>query len=236
MHAVGMAPEKTRQPAGWPFDGGVVVCATCHAEPSCDRARSNRAPWLRGGPYADQLEQCWVCHDTQDYERTDPHHPSTLRDPADGSCAACHTGQPEEGAAVADSSLRADPDQLCALCHDGPPHLGAESHMGAKSKGPAPEHGLPLGPGGSVACWTCHEVHGDGLGQVAKPPPNRRLAEAIVERILGEEWAGLVPDGALWPATKNNEEHPPLLALPVTDGRLCEACHGDGPRPSETAE
>jgi hypothetical protein len=236
MHAVDMAPEKTRMPAGWPFDGGVVTCATCHAEPSCETTRSRQKPWLRGGPYADPLDACWACHDTGDYERTDPHHPTTVRDAADGSCAACHTAVPEEGAVVADSSLRATPDQLCALCHDGPPHLGAESHMGAKHEGPPPEHGLPLGPGGSVACWTCHEVHGDGLNERAKPPKNRRLARAIIDEILGEEWAGLVPDGAVWPGTTNNEEHPPLLALPAADGRLCEACHGDGPGAGDKVE
>ncbi len=148
MHAVAMPPVKTVMPDGWPFPDGVVTCDTCHLEPSCDGRRSRLKPWLRGGPYVDHLDMCWACHDTADYERDDPHHPGTLRDPKDGSCAACHTSTPEEGATVEESSLRASPDQLCALCHDGPPHLGAESHMGAKHDGPPPEHGMPLGPGG----------------------------------------------------------------------------------------
>ena len=229
MHAVGQAPVKTRTPEGWPMEDGVVACATCHAEPSCDAERLQEAPWHRGGPYADEKQMCWQCHEHSDYERSDPHHPDARRDPQDASCVVCHASVPADGASAADSKLRLQEEGLCAFCHEEEQHSGAEVHMGAKvetlDSGAAAL--IALDGEGRIACWTCHEVHGDrakaGPAKASKP-----AADGIRELLRAEEWSGLLPEDVVWPGATEDEEHPSLLALSARDA-LCSACHGDGP-------
>jgi len=62
-------------------------------------------------------------------------------------CATCHPGQ--------DGRLEGDPIALCRGCH-GASH--ADHPVGVLQSDPA-EPGLPLGPGGVVACHSCHDPH-----------------------------------------------------------------------------
>jgi hypothetical protein len=232
MHAVGLPPEKSTIPEGWPLEDGVVACATCHAEPACDATRPKEAPWHRGGPYPDELQMCWQCHSEEGMDREDPHHPATVRETADPTCSACHLGMPSKGAAATDSMLIQDPDKLCDFCHEGLQHSGMASHMGAEMgdlKGAQP--GLfPLDEGGKIACWTCHEVHRDGDTVQAERLADGALRDALRTRLLEKDWTGLLPADVRWPEAKTERaEHTPMLVLPLADGQLCIGCHGDGP-------
>ncbi len=232
MHAVGLPPEKSVIPEGWPLEDGVVGCATCHAEPACDANRSKEAPWDRGGPYPDSLQMCWQCHSEDGMDREDPHHPVTVREAADPTCSACHLGMPTKGATADDSLLIQEADKLCDFCHEGLQHSGMASHMGAEMgdlKAAQPTL-FPLDGAGKIACWTCHEVHRDGDSVQAERLADGALKQALRARLLEKDWKGLLPTDVQWPEAKTERaEHTPMLVLPLADGQLCIGCHGDGP-------
>lgn len=208
MHPVGMAPEHVPVPAGWPLEDGKVTCATCHAEPSCDASRERAAPWLRGGTPAKKVDFCYRCHEAKALTRKSP-HPAPNVDPGQAGCPACHSARPQTGASVAQSGLLSPPAEACATCHPGPAHVGVAEHVGAvqdiAALSPEAARALPLGEGGVIGCWTCHDMH------IAPHPaaPTSKLAVAL--------------GGA------EADPHEALLALPVGDGSLCKACHGEGP-------
>jgi hypothetical protein len=220
MHSVGVLPVDTGIPHGWPLEQAAVTCATCHAEPACDSRRPTEAPFLRGGPYQRPAQLCSRCHDTAALKRTSPHPPS---DPDAPPCAACHTGAPPEHAAPADARLRGPAAAICQDCHPTQVHAGVADHVGAPlDAGIASELAgrLPLAPDGTIACWTCHEVHeeptgGPGRSGGASDSRRRRHADRLRGLARGPRPPG-VGDAA-------------LLALPVSDGALCRACHGTGP-------
>ncbi|MCK6501863.1 hypothetical protein L6R53_00420 [Myxococcota bacterium] len=231
MHMVGEAPSTVRIAEGFPLHDGLVTCTTCHVEPAHGGDEVVPAPYHRGGPYADVLDLCFQCHDRSTYARHDPHHPVGPREQDDESCAACHKGPPETRVEAAKARLREDPEAACRTCHEGWVHVGASTHVGKQvpaevaAKLPAE---LAL-MDGRIACWTCHEVHATHQeDRVAdRWRGERPLSLALRQGAVQSEWD--LPDVELdWPGTVD-EEHPPLLALPVEDGALCHACHGDGP-------
>jgi hypothetical protein len=79
---------------------------------------------------------------------------------ADASCATCHTGdadalrQDPEGARAA---LIPDLEAACDSCHadEGPSH---PTGMAPRTEVPS---SLPLAPDGTIACATCHFLHGE---------------------------------------------------------------------------
>ncbi len=220
MHPVNVVPSEVEVPGDWVLEDGKVVCATCHAEPSCDAERSREVPWFRGGPVQETKEFCFRCHDASGYARQDPHHPEGEEDT---TCSACHSGNPRSDASPIDSRLRVSPGRVCAECHESPIHRGVLAHLGIVMK---PEQAatlpadLPLDSTGAIQCWTCHDVHGD-VGEVNAA----RLAprEARASRALKDLARAGHP-----PAAKRDAAHPALLALPITNDALCSACHGDG--------
>lgn len=208
MHAVGALPTAdVTVPKGWPLEDGRITCATCHAEPSCDAARSKAVPYHRGGPYATAQTFCFECHHQEDFGRSDPHHPA----PGDlGTCTACHVRPPKEGASPADSDLRVKPGEVCVFCHGADGHLGTATHLGKHA-----DTALPTDDG-AIACWTCHDVHTAPAAHPQRPRPG---ADVI---------RGLAGWGAL-ERQAPEPGHPPMLARPLDDGALCAACHGEGP-------
>ncbi|MFZ5480895.1 MAG: hypothetical protein ACOZNI_29310 [Myxococcota bacterium] len=213
MHPVGIKPRDVKVDGRWPLENGLVTCATCHAEPACDRTREDRAPFLRGGIPDRKMEFCYRCHQSTKLERTDPHHPTAAAEGAkDPTCAACHRAVPKDGAAPAASRLRVPAEESCETCHPGPVHTGVAEHVGQVQE-EAPGDGLPLTKDGKIACWTCHEVHGRGAKAPAVAPRTSRIVAAMGVR----------------PAKAPDPEHPSLLALDAEDGSLCRACHGEGP-------
>lgn len=232
MHMVGEAPESVTVPDRFPLHDGVLVCSTCHAEPAHGGDEVLPAPYHRGGPYEDTLDLCFQCHDRTTYNRHDPHHPVGPREEDDDSCAACHKGPPETRVDAARARLRADPEAACRTCHEGWVHVGASTHVGkevpAEVAATLPEDIALLD--GRIACWTCHEVHATHKEDrvAARWLGDRTLSMALRQGAVESEWD--LPDVELdWPGSVN-EDHPPLLALPVEDGSLCMACHGEGPQ------
>ena len=231
MHAVDVKPQTVHVAKGFPLHDGKLTCYTCHVEPAHGGDEVIPAPFHRGGPYENILGLCFQCHDRTTYSRHDPHHPQGPREESDDSCAACHKGPPETRVDAARARLREDPEAACRTCHEGWVHVGASTHVG-KTVPPAIAAKLPEEIAlldGRIACWTCHEVHTTHVeDRVDKRwRQDRPLAEALRQGAVESEWD--LPDVPLdWPGMEN-EDHPPMLALPVVDGSLCHACHGDGP-------
>lgn len=234
MHPVSIAPDEVPVPEGWPLEDGLVVCSTCHAEPAHGGgAEDLPAPYHRGGPYAEVIDFCYVCHERLDYEREDPHHPAAARSNDDPSCAACHTTAPEPGASFAESRLRESPEETCGTCHEGSIHQGAAEHVGEtvdEAVRAALPPGIALTADGTIGCWSCHEVHLDPAPSAARRYlKGHPLAEDLTARARAEDWAERIdPEAARWPGA-SDEAHPPMLPLPTEDGALCRACHGAGP-------
>ncbi len=235
MHPVGIRPDEVHVAEGFPLENGLLSCATCHVEPAHGGDAVVPPPYHRGGPYDDVRQLCYSCHERSSYTRTDPHHPAAPRDRDDPTCAACHSGVPADGATPDDARLRFPTSEPCKTCHEGELHQGVPSHVG-KALDPdarvAVPTDVPLARDGTVQCWSCHDVHGFVPG--TEPKVERRyagrrpFADELHQRLLDDDWAGLVPADAIWP-DHADPDHPPLLALPITDGSLCKACHGDGP-------
>ncbi len=197
-----------------------AVCVTCH---------NSDSPAFDGFDYARALKK--IAHPVPENHAAFE-HPMVGRDESDPSCTTCHERVPATGAPVAEAELVEEPDELCETCHDQPRHLGASQHVGV-----VPTKALPndpqrfaLAPDGTIQCWTCHEVHGDGLqvSSTAKDGSKRTVAAAIRARLLADEWDGLVPADAVWPTTQESERRS-MLTLPVDDGQLCAGCHDSGP-------
>jgi len=226
MHPVDIRPEEVAIHGGWPLEDGVVTCATCHAEPAHGgEYAALPKPWHRGGPYRRITEFCYQCHQLHDYTRNDPHHPDEARSATDPTCSACHSTLPETGAGPTESRLRWDDTDACVVCHVGEVHFGVAEHVGKRVPD---EIQATLPPSialhdGDVTCWSCHEVH-DG---VSTGKLGSRMGEALRGAALETQWKELGED-VIWPGA-SAADHPPLLSLPLQDGALCRACHGDGP-------
>ncbi len=235
MHPVGVAPDEVPVPERFPLENGLVTCATCHVEPAHGGDAMIPPPYHRGGPYKDVRQLCYSCHERSTYTRTDPHHPDTPRSNDDSTCAACHSGVPETGASPADARLRFPTSESCKTCHDGSLHQGVGDHVGKTLPADALA-GLsplvPVDPDGTVQCWSCHDVHGHLEGQAPDIQKRwtgaRPLADELRADALAGPWKDQVAGDVTWPGLVQ-PEHPPLLAMPIVDGTLCQACHGDGP-------
>lgn len=227
MHPVGIAPRHVPVPQGWPLEQGLVTCATCHVEPSHGGASASLpSPWHRDGPYPSVTRFCYACHEQEAYQRQSP-HTSIGRDPNASSCAACHAGQPVEGAGLAESRLRSGLDKVCTgSCHSEPAHAGVAEHLGVEID-PALAATLPASVPlleGRIACFTCHEVH---TPEAAAHAAGRRdLSVPLREAALAADWSALTASPVQWPG--GGEGHP-MLAASATTGELCAACHGEGP-------
>lgn len=236
-HPANQLPKRVHVPAGWPLLDGRVTCATCHADPSCAPDRDRDAPYLRGGNVSRAIQFCDRCHNDGALGRVDPHHPRHASDNADPTCAACHSGIPAKGASPEASRLRADPVDACMTCHTRDVHAGATEHLGEAVDATVTTP-LPLAAGRVIACWTCHDVHGDAPSAGS----TRRRAAADGIRALALQAPPALPVATTegtpvlagaGPSTTGPSStgvtHPPLLALPSADGSLCRSCHGDGP-------
>lgn len=230
MHPVNVEQtDDIRVPENWPLENGRMVCSTCHAEPAHGAPFAQlKAPYHRGGPYEDVKDLCYRCHQRTTYVRKDPHHPNQARNIDSPTCAACHTRTPADGAIPTQANLRYALQETCTTCHQGAVHTGLDAHLGKvvpperASKLPA---SITLTEDGRVACWTCHEVHD---GSDATQRPVSPFIAGLRARNADEDWSGHVTPAIEWPGESTKPEHPPLLALPVADGSLCRACHGNG--------
>ena len=212
MHPTGVAPTaKTRGPASFPLQDGLVSCRTCHGQPVHEGAPKLGAHYLRPAPQGTAGGFCFSCHAAADYARSNPHLPAVQ----ERSCVVCHAVLPEKGAAPEHAGLRRAPEDTCSTCHPPAPHVGALVHLG-KAVPAAADATLHRAKADTIACWTCHDAHGQTV-LVSHGPSE--LGAAL--RALST-----VPAGASWPG---NGDRGVALALPLQDDALCRACHGDGP-------
>lgn len=224
-HPSNQLPRKVHVPADWPLVEGRVTCATCHAEPACSADRDRDAPFLRGGNVTRTVQFCDRCHNDGALGRVDPHHPRRAGDVDDPTCGACHSGVPAAGADPASARLRTAPAEACATCHPGEIHAGVSAHLG-KVVPPSVASSLPLAEGRTIACWTCHDVHG---GTPDAADARRRSAADAIRALALHAPAAASASVTASGASTTGVFHPPLLALPASDGSLCRACHGVGP-------
>lgn len=225
-HPMEVTPTAVRPPANWPLEDGKITCVTCHVEPAHEGLAGTPSPLFRGGPYAAPTEFCYACHERTQVARTDPHHPAAPYATDDATCGACHVGVPARNAAPDAAQLSAAPEAACATCHPGEQHWGMPAHLGKAVpedvRGTLPAE-MPLLADGTIACFTCHDVH---AGHAAGAVRQSRLARDLHDSALAGAWAD-VPADAIFLGT--DADHPPMLARPLEDSALCTACHGYGP-------
>jgi len=159
-------------------ENGDASCLTCHAV-TCKLDRANQS-FLRGGPYSQELDFCYRCHDEKRYARKNPHN--QMR--ADGSidpdvCLHCHLKKPTpEDHPLISSQMHLGVNETCNKCHAL--HRHENEHQGVNvltSRKTSLRHirrserrlnvRLPLSPDNEIQCNTCHYTHGSfGIDEV----------------------------------------------------------------------
>lgn len=171
--------EKIHIPANFKLNStGDATCITCH-QILCKVDRANQS-FLRDGPYSQELDFCYQCHDRKSYARTNPHN--QLRE--DGSinsdvCLYCHLKKPTpEDHPLISRQMHLGINETCNKCHAL--HRHENEHQGVNvvtSKKTSLRHikrsekrlniDLPLSPNNEIQCNTCHYIHGSfGIDQV----------------------------------------------------------------------
>jgi hypothetical protein len=79
---------------------------------------------------------------------------------ADVGCSFCHAEGDRESASGSED-LRGDVDARCAKCH--PACVQGRKHRGTSATAGAMKTPLPLAREGRMACYTCHNPHGEYL-------------------------------------------------------------------------
>lgn len=168
-------------PATFPqVKGDSLGCVTCHIMP-LKYDRSN-ASFLRGGPFKEEIDFCYQCHERDNYQKLNPHL-SMIN--ADGNidrtiCVVCHLNPPNaDMPGVVAREMGLTMEATCNKCHalhnHEKNHWGIDiSHAKAgiydqfKKSEKDYKIFLPLGPENQIQCNTCHYVHGKlGIDAVA---------------------------------------------------------------------
>ncbi len=182
--------------------GNRVSCSTCHdvtAQCLSERRRERglNPAFFRDGPFKPRTKQCYFCHESEQYQRLNPHQQTTAEGkirPA--TCRLCHREKLEKLQSVRRIDELSFPGgrdlgRLCTRCHTWVPHPGTALHFGNKKRvadhlvkptqkmasymeRKSQETGvvLPLEPKtGRIFCGTCHDPHEDGvIGDRPAPP------------------------------------------------------------------
>jgi predicted CXXCH cytochrome family protein len=163
----GMSHPMPKVPAGytippeWPLAGGALTCLTCHmaghaagAVPGRPDEPVGKPHLLRGGVAGDRTAVCFRCHSRDQWKGRNPHQQAAEKKTG---CTLCHAADPDFGDT---DSFVADINIVCLACHDGAKHPGNTSHTVTLTAAmPAVPEFMPLGPGRSVTCATCHNPH-----------------------------------------------------------------------------
>lgn len=189
------------------LDGGRINCTTCHDLTfQCNNpkiAYSLQNPgFLRNRVSHDTADQCFECHDEQQYAALNPHE-GTTKDASRPACRLCHEGVPQSAASGdidVSFNIGHDLNDMCRGCHDVRPHPTGMS-FGAKPEGwvhlvkpsievlekiqrweAATGVKLPLSPyNGEIYCATCHDPHEFEGGAAAQPPEYRLWTDDICQ-------------------------------------------------------
>lgn len=123
-------------------------------------------------------------------------------------CIDCHTRVPKPDEHAADYFLVDTPSEHCLGCHSDTEHAGAKEHLGQA----APKD-LPADENGTIACFTCHDPHPQGV------LPGRTVhASAVSERTR----AFLATRA--WPSTLERRE-PSKAFGALLRASECAVCH-----------
>ncbi len=178
VHPVDLAPSHglaKRIPTQLPLEDGKVTCLTCHdIHRQCSRREFDTTS-VRGAPYPNRLDFCYLCHDQSAYQPYNPHIQKTAsgeKNPK--TCLYCHAKVPDENVDTYESvQFVGDLVNLCQRCHriDGN-HSGNFDHMVKPSKKLLAvmknmevkfDIILPLDADGKLTCITCHNPHDKGI-------------------------------------------------------------------------
>jgi len=174
--------------------GGKITCTTCHdltlqCLPENRRAKGTNPKFFRAGPFKTRSEQCYYCHDAEEYQSINPHEQvddnGNIRE---NRCRICHAGSisqliEEKSINKVEFHAKDNLETMCWGCHRWTPHPGGQFTFFSNKKGPnhlkkpredilrrleqqSKVHNiiLPLEPGtGRVYCATCHNPHEDGV-------------------------------------------------------------------------
>jgi len=183
-----------------------ITCTTCHdltLQCSSDfrKQKATNPKFFRGGPYDNRSQLCFLCHDSKQYQRLDPHDQVDAQGEIQTTkCRVCHADSIERLNQVTDTdqlvfNATESLSSMCWGCHPWTPHPGGQFTFFKKNSGP--EHlvkppqeirqrleemskknhvAFPLEPDtGKIFCATCHNVHEKG---VIKNPEKARGADS----------------------------------------------------------
>ena len=178
LDAANPAAEGITVPADFPVVDKKLACLTCH-EVACKPDRSNQN-FLRGGPYKTELDFCFQCHTSQDYQRINPHKQIKDSGEIDRTvCLQCHIKVPTaEDHPTISNAMHLDLTATCNKCHalhqhesnhQGRDLFHSRKVVGARFiKTQEQWHiNLPLSADKKIQCNTCHDPHQRGV--IAKP-------------------------------------------------------------------
>lgn len=176
-HPVDFAPARPNE-FPFPLYGGNVKCLTCH-EIHGGSMHGGTPKFLRGGPYADRRDICFICHETEQYANVNPHimfdnDGTTLEVKGKPVCLLCHVVKPDPFQdRTANVLFKADIGFLCWRCHPPMPGTFLDKHFLVTPSGKTLSYMqesedrmkiiLPLVPRGRITCSTCHNPHQKGL-------------------------------------------------------------------------
>lgn len=152
-------PKNTMPfPEDWPRDkNGQLNCVSCHYMPYGGFPDDQNPSHLRGGPYENRNDICWLCHKPSDFRTTNPHFDISQNE----GCTYCHSSKPREGKQI---EFKGDAILLCIRCHDDSPHPANHDHTGVPSEDWMPfipKDLFPLDSNNRMTCATCHNPHSD---------------------------------------------------------------------------
>jgi len=190
----------------FPLFDGKLVCITCH-DAHGGPGLSETPRLLRGGPYRDRRDICFICHFKERYAEITVHNMldgkgNIIKIDGRPICLFCHEEKPYPLVdRTWDVRFRADIGFLCWRCHPPMPGIFFKQHF-LKTPSEAVKKAirqaekemniiLPLVPRNKITCSTCHNPHQKGV-LIHKP-------------------------------ARAGEDRPKRLRLPSS--RLCLACH-----------
>lgn len=191
------APAQVDDALGKALVDGSIACTTCHdLSVQClgnRDARYRNPAFVRGGPFKDTSEFCFLCHKSRYYKKLSPHRQVRGGKVQEQTCVFCHEEVPgkETGRRIAYRMGR-DLAKQCTGCHPVAPHpsamgfgIGSDSNSWIHLVAP-PEAvlermrltekrtgaKLPLDPTtGKIFCATCHNPHDEDLPGYAAASP-----------------------------------------------------------------